>query len=185
MTIISHNGKVDIGDSNNSGSRIIDSSSTNGTGGNIFISAAGDVSTDFSRPNVSSGLSGGGSVEITSTNGGVRVGVDSSSFDGNGGDIKITAGGGSFANLSSTSVETNNSNLNSNSTNGTGGNVVVSGTRNVRTRSVVSSGSSGGGSVEITSQSGEISVPLVRLFVNTSGKRRQDCCERIELCIHG
>ena len=101
---------------------LTDSSSANGRGGDISVSAAGDLSMKGRDINVDArGTLGGGEVSLSSGTGVVDIGdVDTSSTAGQGGGLAISAAG------------------------------------DVRTGALMTSGGAGGGAVTVTSHAGSI-----------------------------
>ncbi|MEQ9549185.1 MAG: filamentous hemagglutinin N-terminal domain-containing protein [Coleofasciculus sp. G3-WIS-01] len=174
----SNSGQINF-TSNNGGidttAGLLDSASTRGNGGNIFLSANGNIYTaDISSVSL---FSNSGQINFTSKNGEIDTTaglLDSASTGGNGGDIFLSANGNIYtADISSVSLFSNGGQidftskngeidttaglLNSSSTEGNGGNIFLSANGNIYTADISSiSGFFQGGQINFTSNNGEI-----------------------------
>jgi len=80
-------------DTSNSEFPTLDSSSSQGNGGTVTLNASGDIKTG-GISSYSYGTGSGGEISVSSSAGGINTSagaVDSSSFDGNGGNVTLTA----------------------------------------------------------------------------------------------
>ncbi|WP_055077486.1 CHAT domain-containing protein [Pseudanabaena sp. 'Roaring Creek'] len=119
----------------------------NGKGGDINLTASGNINT---KEILASGNLGGGSISLTSSNGSISNisgNIDTSSIDGNAGNINFTA---------KNSITTTT--LNASSDLATGGNITLDPTGDIVFNSANTSGSIQGGNFSASSTGGNIRV---------------------------
>ncbi|WP_044169918.1 two-partner secretion domain-containing protein, partial [Kamptonema formosum] len=154
----------------------LDSSSNQGNGGSVTLTAYGDIKIGDIGSS-SWGTGSGGNIALNSSAGGIDTAngtVDSSSGEGNGGSVTLTASGdiktghiwssgtGSGGNIALTSraggIDTGNAWLSSSSSQGNGGSVTLTAYGDIKTGyiSSYSEGTGSGGNIALTSSAGGI-----------------------------
>ncbi|MBW4495392.1 MAG: CHAT domain-containing protein [Oscillatoria princeps RMCB-10] len=164
----------------------IDTSSESGDGGAITLNATSDIVTGFLGSS-SWGPGSGGDIAITSSAGGINSdgALDSSSVEGDGGNIALTAsgdiktghiwsyslgtgnGGNITLNSSAGGIDTSNGWLDSYAKAGNGGSVTLTASGTILTGPLNSSGLLRGGDITITSQLSDI---IYRGFIDPSSE---------------
>ena len=170
ITIRSVNGSI------NTAAGTLNSSSTNGNGGAVSLTAQGDILTDDISSNSQSG--DGGNITLKSTVGRINTAAgtlnsSSENGNGNGGAVNLTAqgdivtddissnsqfGDGGKITLTSTmgSINTAAGTLNSSSTNRNGGAIMLEAPNGITTNRLNSNGSLNGGNIDLNSDKGAI-----------------------------
>ncbi|HEY9672327.1 MAG TPA: CHAT domain-containing protein [Waterburya sp.] len=188
--IITDGGNITLTSSNGITTGIL-SSLSNGSGGAIALSAAGNIST---KDIVSSGQSGNGANISLNSGGTVATGILQASGNNTGGNITLNAasnittnsilsaggnGNGGSINLNSggeinltNDSTTNQSGISTLSGNGNGGDISLKAARNINTGSrplLSSSAISNGGNITLNSASGNIQVTGIQAEGGTGG----------------
>ena len=128
----------------------LDTSSSDGFGGNVSLTAVGDIALGLVE---TSGFLGGGNISMTSTRGNVNA-ITS--------DLPVTAG--------DSSGTLNTGILNSSSSEGNGGTVTLEAQGNVTVGSILSGSANGnGGNVTLTSTNGSVSAISTGTLTSSSG----------------
>ncbi|WP_017721320.1 CHAT domain-containing protein [Kamptonema formosum] len=195
IEIVSSAGGIDT----TSGS--LSSSSSQGNGGSVTLTASGDIKTGYFISSNSNGTGSGGDIKLTSSAGGidtdfatsaddpVQPWLDSSSSEGNGGSLTLTAAGdiktggiftnsygtGSGGNIALTSsaggIDTTSYWLDSSSSQGQGGSLSLTASSTITIGDINSSGLLRGGDITITSQLSDI---IYRGFLNNFSESGAD-----------
>ena len=174
----------------------LNSSSSQGNGGSVTLTAAGDIQT-IQIVSDSYGTGSGGNIALTSSAGGIATGqsdapwnrLSSTSDQGNGGSVTLTASGdiktgniftnsygtGSGGNIALTSsaggIDTTLGELNSSSSEGNGGSLNLTASSTITTGEINSSGLLRGGDITITSQLSDI---IYRGFLDNFSESGED-----------
>ena len=166
----------------NTGAGILNSNSNQGNGGEVSLAASGNITTATINTSGFGTLGGdAGNITLNSLGGEIDTGagtLNSSSYDGKGGIVSLTADGNIITSEINTSslgysqeggaiilesvngfIDTTDGILNSNSDfDGAGGNIQLTAFGNISTADIQSSGYIGGGSIALESLNGEINT---------------------------
>jgi filamentous hemagglutinin family protein len=184
ITIISTNGSINT----SSGTLDVNSELSNSNGGNVTLTAFGDITTGSIS---STSSAGGGNINLTTNNGGINTtagDLNTSSVNGNGGNITLNASGnittasissdtagGDAGTISITSsngtINTTAGSLNAQGTAGDGNTITLNASGDITTGGISTSGFAGG-DINITSNSGRVNA--TNLISSSSGSTSTD-----------